>query len=174
MIDGKDRNDVQHECFNNNYIEIESQDRRRERTNVIYRRLLSLDRFLLSELYNADVATSKFILVYAIAKTDSLFLEFMFEVYREALIGNKDYISIDDFDNFFHSKKESNTIVAGWGFNTINQLSKGYRNILVDSGFGIRLKKRIKAIKPMIHHAEEKHIISMGNKDLFKLIIGVQ
>lgn len=35
MLDGLDRNEVFEECFTNNYIEIESEDRRREITNVI-------------------------------------------------------------------------------------------------------------------------------------------
>ena len=71
MLDGLDREEVYTECFNNNQIEIESKDRRREVTNVVYSRLTALDEFLLSQFYNADVSTSKFILAYAIAKTDS-------------------------------------------------------------------------------------------------------
>ena len=51
-------------------------------------------------------------MTYAIAKTDSLFFEFLYEVYREALLGNKDYISIDDFENFFAAKKEIDSIIA--------------------------------------------------------------
>jgi hypothetical protein len=88
MLDGLDRNEVFEECFTNNYIEIESEDRRREITNVIYGRLSALDDYLLSQIVNGDVATSKFILAYAIAKTDTLFFDFMFEVYREALLGD--------------------------------------------------------------------------------------
>lgn len=81
MLDGLDREEVYTECFNNNQIEIESKDRRREVTNVVYSRLTALDEFLLSQFYNADVSTSKFILAYAIAKTDSLFYDFMMEFY---------------------------------------------------------------------------------------------
>ena len=107
MLKGLDRNEVYNECYNNNYIEIDSIERRREVTNVIYERLVKLDQFLLDYFVNGDVETSKFILVYAIAKTDSLFLDFLFEVYREALVGRKDYITVDDFDNFFEIKKEN-------------------------------------------------------------------
>ena len=112
MLKGLDRNEVYNECYHNNYIEIDSVERRREVTNVIYERLVKLDQFLLDYFVNGDVETSKFILVYAIAKTDSLFLDFMFEVYREALVGRKDYITVDDFDNFFEIKKETSSIVA--------------------------------------------------------------
>ena len=79
MLDGLDRDEVYKRCFDENYIEVESVERRREITNVIYGRLCSLDEFLLNQFYNADVTTSKFILVYASAKTDSLFFDFLFE-----------------------------------------------------------------------------------------------
>ena len=102
MLDGLDRDEVYKRCFDENYIEVESVERRREITNVIYGRLCSLDEFLLNQFYNADVTTSKFILVYAIAKTDSLFFDFLFEKYREALMSeNRKYLSMDDFDDFY-------------------------------------------------------------------------
>lgn len=172
ILDGFDRQEVYDKCYNKNYIEVSSTDRRKEITNVIYARLINIDHFLLKQLYEGDVETSRFILVYAIAKNDSLFFEFMFEVYREALVGNKDYISLDDFDNFFASKKETDLIVSGWGKYTINQLSKGYRNILVDSGLGERDKRNIKAIKVMIHPLVQNYIGKIGDLGYLKALLG--
>lgn len=172
MLDGLDRNEVYQKCYDENYIEIESEERRREITNNVYNRLLSLDDFLLQQFYSGDVDTSKFILVYAIMKSDTLFFEFMFEVYREALVGNKDYISIDDFDNFFAGKKESDLIVAGWGNFTLECLTKGYRNILVESGLGTRDRRNIKAVKMMIHPLVEEHIALIGDNDFLKAMLG--
>jgi len=172
ILDGLDRNEVYEECFNKNYIEIESRDRRREVTNVIYGRLSALDNYLLSELVHGDVATSKFILAYAIAKTDTLFFDFMFEVYREALVGDKHYLSIDDFDQFFAIKKQNDPIVAKWGTFTLKCLTKGYRNILVDSGLGVRERKTIKVERMLIHPAVEEHIASIGNKEFLQAMLG--
>lgn len=173
MLDGLDHDEIYHKCFNENYIEVESLERRREITNVIYNRLCSLDQFLLDQLYNADVATSKFILVYAIAKTDSLFFDFLFEKYREALLSeNRNYLSIDDFDNFFESKKQSDLIVAKWGKFTLECLTKGYRNILVDSGLGRRERKNIIVNRVMIHPAVEEHIELIGDKDYLRATLG--
>ena len=174
MLDKLDRNEVFNECFTNNYIELDSVDRRREVTNVIYERLLTLDDFLLNQFYNGDVATSKFILVYAIAKYDSLFFDFMFEIYREALLGNKNYISLDDFDNFFVAKKEVDGIVAKWSNTTINDLSQGYRNIIVESGLGKRVVKNLHVVKPLIHPEVEEHIMLIGDKEYLKAIMGVK
>ena len=67
MLDGLDYDEVFRRCFSDNYIEIESEQRRREITNVLYNQLSCLDEYLLSFFYKGDVATSKFILVYAIA-----------------------------------------------------------------------------------------------------------
>lgn len=172
MLDGLDRNEVYEKCFNENYIEIESEQRRREITNVIYDRLCVLDSFLLSEFYNGDVATSKFLLVYAIAKTDPLFFDFLFEKYREALLSERNYLSIDDFDNFFEAKKQTDVIVAKWGAFTLQCLTKGYRNILVDSGMGHRERKNIVVNKLMIHPAVEEHLDLVGDHEYVKAILG--
>lgn len=172
MLDGLDRNEVYDKCVNDNYVEIESLERRREVTNVLYERLCALDNYLLSEFYNSDVATSKFLLVYAIAKTDSLFFDFLFEKYREALMSERNYLSIDDFDSFFESKKEADLIVRKWGKFTLDDLTKGYRNILVDSGLGTRSKKNIVVNKVMIHPAVEDHINEIGDHEYVKAILG--
>lgn len=167
-----DRNEVFEKCFNENYIEIDSEARRREIINVIYERLLCLDEFLLRQLCDGDIITSKFILVYAIAKKDTLFFNFMFEVYREALLGRKNYISLDDFAMFFESKKENDLIVSAWSNTTIEQLSIGYRNILVESGFGKRVKRNIEAQKMMIHPMVEEHLRLIGDNEYIQALLG--
>ena len=173
MREGLERDESDHGCFDENFIEVESLERRREITNVLYNRLCALDEFLLNQFYNADVATSKFILVYAIAKTDSLFFDFLFEKYRDALMSeNRKYLSMDDFDEFFASKKQTDLIVAKWGKFTLDCLTKGYRNILVDSGFGRREKKNIIVNRVMIHPAVEEHIELIGDKDYLKAMLG--
>ena len=173
MLDGLDHDEIYKKCYDENYVEIESLERRREVTNVIYNRLCSLDEFLLKEFYNGDVATSKYILVYAIAKTDTLFFDFLFERYRDALMNpERHYLSIDDFDDFFESKKQVDLIVAKWGKFTLQCLTKGYRNILVDSGLGRRERKTIICERMMIHPSVEEHIELVGDKDCLKATLG--
>lgn len=172
ILDGLDRNEVFDKCYNDNYIEIDSIQRRKEITNVVYDRLIQLDKYLLHQFYDGDVITSKFILVYAIAKSDSLFFDFLFEVYRDALLSDKKYISIDDFETFFEAKKESDAIVSTWGHFTIEQLAKGYRNILVESGIGYRVKRNIAVEKAMIHPDVEEHIRLMNDKEYLQALLG--
>ncbi len=173
MLDGKDRNEIFRLCIDENYVEIDSPDRRREISNVIFERLCSLDDYLLSEFYNGDVATSKFILVYAIAKTDRLFFEFLFEMYRDALLSSsRNYISVDDFDTYYASKKQTDIIVSKWQDSTLKCLTKGYRNILVESGLGKRERKNIVVQRMMIHPAVEEHIKLIGDGEFIKATLG--
>ncbi len=173
ISDGLDRNEVYYKCFEENIVEIDSLQRRREVTNVVYNRLVLLDKYLLEQFLEGDVVTSKFILVYAIAKSDHLFLDFLFEVYRESLLNEKQYISLDDFDMFFLSKKEINETVKGWGNHTIDQLGKGYRNILVESGLGIRERRNIEVNKVLINPDVIKHIQLINDEVYLKAILGV-
>lgn len=170
---GLDRIEVYNECFSNNLIQVDSLERRREVTNVIYDRLILLDKYLLEQFLYGDIVTSKFILVYATAKSDSLFLDFLFEVYREALLNEKQYISLDDFDLFFWGKKENNSTVKGWGVYTIDQLGKGYRNILVESGLGKRDKRNILVHKILIHPEVVNHLKLIKDEVYLKAILGV-
>lgn len=172
MLQGLDRNEVYLECFDNNAVGINSLQRRREVTNVVYERLLNLDNYLLNEFVSGDISTSKFILVYAIAKNDPLFFDFLFEVYRESLLNEKKFISLDDFDLFFEVKKEVNPTVKKWGYHTLDCLAKGYRNILVESELGKREKRNIKTIKPIIHPDIILYIESIGDYDYIKAILG--
>lgn len=172
MLKGMDRNEIYAMCFDENYIEIDSLQRRREITNVVYERLSTLDNYLLEQFCNGDIITSKFILVYAIAKKDLLFFEFMFEVYREALLSEKHYISADDFDLFFVSKQETNETVAKWGHFTFECLTKGYRNILVESNFGTRNKRLIQIEKVMVHPDVIEHLTLIGDKVFIDAFLG--
>lgn len=172
MLQGMDRNEVYHKCFDENYIEVDSEQRRREITNVVYERLAELDRYLLGQFISGDVDTSKVILVYAIAKADSLFFDFLYEVYREALLTERDYITLEDYEVFFASKKQTDSIVSQWSDKTIEDLSCGYRNILADSGLGIRSKRSIVAKRVFIHPDVEEYIKQIGDMEYLKAILG--
>lgn len=166
--------DIYKKCFDENYICIDSLQRRREITNVVYERLIGIDPSLLQSFVSASIASSKFILAYAIAKNDKLFFEFLLTYYREALIGEKHYISISDFDDFFSSVKEKNIYVSKWTKRTLNQLARGYRNVLVESGLGTRNKKNIFVNRVIVNPSIVKRIEEIGDKVYLQALLGVK
>jgi len=174
ILEGEDKHQIYKKCLTENRIQIKSLERRREITNHLYQRLLQLDPFLLKSFLDIDIITAKFILIYAVAKNDPLFTEFLSEIYRNALLSEKKYISMDDFDVFFTTKQETNLYVSKWSDKTIELLSKAYRKMLVDSALGIRKVKNI-YVKPLIIHPEvSKYIEKIGDYKYLQAILGVK
>ena len=161
-------------CVVQNELNVVSDERRKEIFNVCYDRLINLDNILLKEFIEGSVSTSKFILVYAIANNDPLFLEFLLIQYRDTLLGNKKYISISDFDDFFNLMKEKNVVVAKWTNTTLKQLAGGYRNILVESGLGERIKKNIYSRNVIVSPNVIKRIENIGDKAFLQAVLGVK
>lgn len=161
-------------CVNQNELNVVSDERRKEIFNVCYDRLVNLDNTLLKEFIDGSISTSKFILVYAIASNDPLFLEFLLIQYRDTLLGNKKYISISDFDDFFNLMKEKNAVVAKWTDTTLKQLAGGYRNILVESGLGERIKKNIYSRNIIVSPNVIKRIENIGDKAFLQAVLGVK
>ena len=161
-------------CVNQNELNVVSDERRKEKFNVCYDRLVNLDNTLLKEFIDGSISTSKFILVYAIASNDPLFLEFLLIQYRDTLLGNKKYISISDFDDFFNLMKEKNAVVAKWTDTTLKQLAGGYRNILVESGLGERIKKNIYSRNVIVSPNVIKRIENIGDKAFLQAVLGVK
>ena len=161
-------------CVNQNELNVVSDERRKEIFNVCYDRLVNLDNTLLKEFIDGSISTSKFILVYAIASNDPLFLEFLLIQYRDTLLGNNKYISISDFDDFFNLMKEKNAVVAKWTDTTLKQLAGGYRNILVESGLGERIKKNIYSRNVIVSPNVIKRIENIGDKAFLQAVLGVK
>jgi len=172
ILDGLDKHQIYEKCYKENKMGIDSLPRRREVTNEIYRRLINLHPTLLRAFVEQDIITSKFILIYAIAKVDHLFYDFLSLVFRDALLSEKKYISRDDFDHFFLIKKETDPIVASWSPVTIELLAKGYRKMLVDSTLGIRKVKNIHVKRLFIHPDITKFIEAIGDYQYLQAIVG--
>lgn len=172
ILEGCDRYEIFQNGILYNKIQIESIPRRREVMNHLYQRVSVLDQFLLKALLEMDMVTSKFILLYAVAKQDPLFDDFLSEVYRNAVLGEKKYISMDDFDLFFISKRETNLTVNKWSTTTIELLGKAYRKMLIDSNLGVRKLKNIYVRKIFIHPEIMKYIEAIGDYKYLQSILG--
>ena len=59
---------------------------------------------MLNDFVYSDIETSKYILLYAIMKTDKLVRDFIFEVYKDKLLMRKEYIEKFDINNWYEEK----------------------------------------------------------------------
>lgn len=127
-----------------------------KRTNSpIFRRISALDIDTLKEFVNSDIETSKYILLYAIMKTDRLVLDFIQEVYKDKLLMKKEYIEKFEIDNWYEEKCVLSQSLKEKTEKTANKLKQVIMKILADSGLIIKEKTRFKIVRPLL---KEKYI----------------
>ena len=83
---------------------------------------------------SSDVATQKLIALIAVMQSDSLFFDFVYEVYREKLILGLDELTDSDVAVFFRDKQRQSEIVAKWQDYTLHRLGAAYKTQLYEAG----------------------------------------
>lgn len=71
---GIEVNDIKNKSLEENIFQFESEARKREVASIISTRLKDLDKFIIDKISEGNVETSKILVLYAIIKTDRLFL----------------------------------------------------------------------------------------------------
>lgn len=134
MLAALDKSDIKKVVITENIYQTPTECRANQIFNVVYKRLSNLDEFLLTTVVNADVATSKILVLFSIMRTERLFFEFMYEVFREKLILG-DYILKDrNVTIFFDHKKVQSEVVANWTEATLERLKQCYTRLLYEAG----------------------------------------
>ena len=164
--------EIKEKAKKDNIFQVNTETRRSEIASIVLRRLRALDDFLIDKLANGEIDTSKQIVVYAIMKTDRLFFEFMYEVFREKIL-LRDFILQDkDFNIFFDRKKEQSERVASWDDYTFYKLKQVYIRILFEAGFIKNQKNYRKIIRPIIEKDVVQYFKEIGDTKYLNALIG--
>ncbi len=102
--------------------------------NIIFNRICGLDSSMIQLFVASDLATQKLIALVAILQVDSLFFDFVYEVYRQQLIVGSDYLFDHDVRKFFADKQIQSERVAKWTHHTIKHLGTFYKKLLNEAG----------------------------------------
>ena len=122
-----------------------------KRVNVpIFKRLKVMSNEMLEEFVCSDIETSKYILLYAIMKTDKLVRDFVVEVYKDKLYMRKEYIEKCDIDNWYEEKCILSRTLKERTESTAAKLKQVIMKILQDSGLVIKEKDRYRIIRPLL------------------------
>lgn len=157
---------------NDNIFQVNTEARKSEIASIVIQRLKAIDDFLVEKIVNGEIGTSKQIVVYSIMKTDRLFFEFMYEVFREKILMGDSTLQDKDFDIFFSRKKEQSKKVASWTNYTFYKLKQVYIRILFEAGF-IKGRKRDRVIvKPIIEEELVQHLKKIGDEKCLNSLMG--
>jgi len=111
-------------------------------------RIQSLPKELINILPVLDSENAKILVLISIMKTDLLFFEFVYEVYRGKIILGEKTIENRDLNAFFDDKANQSELVARWSDAGVQKLKNCYIKNLVDAGLLTDTKTRM--IKPAL------------------------
>ena len=159
ILNGEDVNELKKRNIEENLIHYKKPKSIQRVNSPIFRRLSVLDEEMLREFIYSDIDTSRYILLYAIMKTDKLVRDFVFEVYQEKLRLRSDYIEKFDMDTWYESKKEISKNLKDKTENTEAKLKQVIFKILQDSGL-VRKEQATLNDKKVNHYKIIKPILS--------------
>jgi hypothetical protein len=142
--------------------------------NTVSTRVKALDQSFYTLFEQSDVTNQKLIALIAVMESDSLFFDFMYEIYREKLIIGIDEISDSDISVFFKDKQIQNERVAKWTDYTLKRLGTSYRTVLMESGILERSTGSRKIMKPIIDRALEQKLKDCGMEMTLRALTGVR
>lgn len=172
MLEGLDKEAIRKKVIDENIYQAPSKERADHMFNSIYRRLISLDTFLINKIAHSDVLTSKVMLMFGIMKTDRLFFEFMYEIFREKLLLGDYLIKDRDINVFFSSKVTQSDVIAKWTENTIRKMKSSYMRILFEVGLISSSSKERKVTPISLDYKICEHLKESGMAGYLYSVMG--
>lgn len=118
--------------------------------NTVSNRVKSLDQSFYKLFKESDIATQKIIALIAVMNVDSLFFDFVYEVYREKLIIGSNRLTDSDIRIFFKNKQLQSNRVAKWTDYTLKRLGACYKTMLMEAGVTDRTSGDRELLKPIL------------------------
>ena len=171
--DGKSDDEIKRMFIDENLFSTTKKYRAKRIYGYIKNRIKNLDKELIELFYTSDLITQKVINLIAILKSDRLFFEFMFEVYREKNILGIPVIEDADVNIFFKNKEIQSEDIAAWTDGTKRRLRSIYFNYLTDANFLTVVGKKKTITPPILDIALARYLEACGESVIIKAITGV-
>jgi hypothetical protein len=142
--------------------------------NTVSTRVKSLDKSFYTLFEQSDIANKKVIALIAVMQSDSLFFDFVYEVYREKMIIGVDELADSDFGIYFKNKQLQSDRIEKWTDYTLKKLSSCYKTVLMESGLTDRAKGNRKILKPIIDKSLADCLMANGMEITLHAVTGVR
>ena len=155
ISDGKRQNEIKSACIEENLFGAVNAYRSKRIAGYLTNRVAALDAKEVQLFMESDPATQKLLNLIAILRTDRLFFEFLFDVYRE------------------NNKEVQSAEVEAWKDTTKRKLRSCYFNFMVDANLLAPDGKTRRITPPILDIALERHLEAKGDSAMIKAITGV-
>ncbi|MBP2637784.1 MAG: putative inner rane protein [Firmicutes bacterium] len=174
LISGKTLQDIKPMNAAENIFSAPTQARAIQIFNTISTRVKGVDSSFYAVFSKSDISNQKMIALIAVMQTDSLFFDFMYEVYREKLILGIDELADRDVGIFFKNKQLQSEKVAKWTDYTLKRLGRCYKTMLMEAGLIDRITGSRKIVKPIIDKSLEECLKANGMETTLRALTGVR
>lgn len=160
-------------CVEENLFGAAKEYRALRMAGYIVTRVKTMDDTLIDLFCSSDLATQKLINLITILRVDRLFLEFVYEVYREKVILGMDVVEDTDANVFFTKKETQSDVVAEWKDATKKILRACYLNFMTDANLLTVIDKKKTITPPILDIALERYLKARDEDVIVKALTGV-
>lgn len=171
--EGMTYDDIKKKCVEENLFGAAKEYRALRMAGYIITRVRAMDDILVDLFCTSDLATQKLINLVTILRTDRLFFEFVYEIYREKVILGVEIMEESDVNVFFTRKEAQSELIAGWKDSTKRHLRSCYLNFMTDANLLTVIDKKKMITPPILDIALERYLQSVGEEVLVKALAGV-
>ena len=172
--DGLGYKEIKNKCVEENLFGSTNEYRALRIAGYIISRLKTMDNTMIDLFLSSDLETQKLINLITILRTDRLFFEFIYEVYREKAILGVEIIDESDVNLFFTSKETQNDLISGWTDATKKRLRSSYLNFMTDANLLTISGGKKTITPPIMDMALERYLKSSGDDSIIKALTGVK
>lgn len=148
-----------------NLFQLKNPTRLKRTFNYVWNRIQSLPEEVTKLLPVLDTENAKILVLISIMKTDLLFFEFVYEIYRGKIILGEKTIENRDLNIFFDEKASQSELVAGWSDSGVQKLKNCYIKNLVDAGLLTDTKTR--TIRPALINYKIEDILKKNDMAVY-------
>ena len=174
LSNGKTLPEIKQMNVQENIFSAPTQARAIQIFNTVSTRVKGLDTSFYAVFAKSDISTQKFIALIAVMQTDSLFFDFVYEVYREKLILGIDELADSDVGIFFKNKQLQSEKVAKWTDYTLKRLGTCYKTMLMEAGLIDQGTGTRKILKPILDKALAECLKANGMETTLRALTGVR
>lgn len=171
--DGLDYDEIKKKCVEDNLFGAAKEYRALRMAGYIITRLKAMDDTLVKLFCSSDLATQKLINLITILRTDKLYFEFVYEVYREKVILGVESMEDIDVNVFFTKKEAQSELITGWKDSTKKHLRSCYLNFMTDANLLTVIDKKKMITPPILDIALERYLKAMDEEVMVKALTGV-
>jgi hypothetical protein len=174
LCDGMNMSEIKIAAENENIFSAATSARSKQIYSTVSMRVNSLPDSFYTIFHKATIESKRIFNLISIMATDTLFFDFMYEVYREKLMLGDTVLADMDIRVFFHDKQEQSEKVAKWTDETIARLQKSYKAWLSDAGLIDHSIGDRKIIKPFIDYDLEELLMQNNMKPILDALTGAR